>query len=276
MGWLDLRRLKPAVPRAVPRVVSGQYTGNRMKDNFSTQASSYARFRPGYPAQLFDFLYDLCRDFNAAWDCATGNGQIAGVLAERFETVEATDISEKQVAQAVQKNNIRYSIEAAETPSFPDAHFDLVTVGQSAHWFDFDRFYPQAIRVLKPGGILALVGYNLLQVDGPVDVLIKDLYSNTLGLYWDVERKHVDAAYASIPFPFSEIPLPEMQMEYEWTVEHLLGYLQTWSALQHYIRKNGDSPLQPAFLDALKTAWPEAEVKTVKFPIFGRITRKAL
>jgi hypothetical protein len=113
-----------------------------------------------------------------------------------------------------------------------------------------------------------------LQVDDPVNVLIKDLYSNTLGLYWDAERKHVDAAYASIPFPFPEIPLPEMHMQYEWTVEHLLGYLETWSALQHYIRKNGHSPLNQEFLSALKTVWPEAEVKTVKFPIFGRITRK--
>ena len=120
-----------------------------MKDNFSAQAYAYARFRPGYPPQLFDFLFGLCRQFECAWDCATGNGQIAAVLSERFGQVEATDISEKQLQQAPQKSNIRYRVEPAETPSFTDASFDLIAVGQSAHWFDFDKFYPEVARVLK-------------------------------------------------------------------------------------------------------------------------------
>jgi len=246
-----------------------------MKDNFSTQASSYARFRPGYPPQLFDFLFGLCRAFDAAWDCATGNGQIAGVLAERFRQVEATDISEKQLQQAVQKPNIRYRTEAAETPSFADASFDLVTVGQSAHWFHFDRFYPEVRRVLKPGGVLALVGYNLIKIDEPTDAVIKNLYTNVLGKYWDAERRLVDDAYSTIPFPFAEIELPGMAMTYDWTFDHLLGYLETWSALQHYVRKNGRSPVDETFLAELQAVWPEGTVKTVRFPIFGRIGVKS-
>lgn len=243
-----------------------------MKDNFSTQASSYARFRPGYPAQLFDFLFGLCKNFECAWDCATGNGQIAGMLAERFRQVEATDISEKQLQQAVQKKNIRYRIEAAESPSFPDAAFDLITVGQSAHWFHFEKFYPEVRRVLKPGGVLALVGYNLLQIDEPTDAVIKRLYSNVLGEYWDAERRHVDQAYTTIPFPFPETALPEMAMTCEWTFDHLSGYLDTWSALQHYIKKNGRSPLDEAIMAELRSAWPEGVSKTVRFPLFGRIS----
>ena len=243
-----------------------------MKDNFSTQASSYARFRPGYPTQLFDFLFGLCRNFDCAWDCATGNGQIAGALAERFRQVEATDISEKQLQEAVQKTNIRYRVEPAESPSFPDASFDLITVGQSAHWFHFEKFYPEVRRVLKPGGVLALIGYNLLKVDEPTDAVIKRLYSNVLGEYWDAERRLVDEAYTTIPFPFPEIPLPEMAMTYEWTFDHLLGYLETWSALQHYVRKNGRSPLDEAIMEALRAAWSPGTIKTVRFPLFGRIS----
>lgn len=245
-----------------------------MKDNFSTQASSYARFRPGYPPQLFDFLFGLCRAFDAAWDCATGNGQIAGVLAERFLRVEATDISEKQLQQAIQKPNIRYHIEAAEASSFPDDSFDLVTVGQSAHWFHFDKFFPEVRRVLKPGGVLALVGYNLLKIDEPTDAVIKNLYTNVLGKYWDAERRLVDDAYSTIPFPFAEIELPGMAMTYDWTFDHLLGYLETWSALQHYIRKNGRSPIGEAFLVELRSVWPEGAIKTVRFPVFGRVGTK--
>lgn len=245
-----------------------------MKDNFSTQASIYARFRPGYPSQLFDFLFGLCHNFDCAWDCATGNGQIAGVLAARFRQVEATDISEKQLQQAIPKPNIRYRIEAAESPSFPHNSFDLITVGQSAHWFQFDKFYPEARRVLRPGGVLALVGYNLLKIDEPTDSVIKHLYSSILGTYWDAERRLVDEAYTTIPFPFQEITLPDMAMTYEWSFDHMLGYLETWSALQHYVRKNGRSPLDEAFLAELRQAWPENAIKTVRFPIFGRIGLK--
>jgi len=242
-----------------------------MKDNFSIQANSYARFRPGYPPQLFDFLFGICQHFDRAWDCATGNGQIAAALAGRFQQVEATDISENQIQNAVQKTNIRYHIESAESPSFPENSFDLITVGQAAHWFDFEKFYPETKRVLKPGGILALVGYNLLKIDEPTDAVVNHLYSNVLGEYWDTERRHVDAAYTTIPFPFSEIPFPQMAMTYEWTLDHLLGYLGTWSALQHFGRKNGWSPLDAPFVETLQSTWREGEIKTVRFPIFGRI-----
>lgn len=242
-----------------------------MKDNFSNQALEYAQFRPGYPAQLFDYLFDKCKNFECAWDCATGNGQIAAMLAERFRQVEASDISENQLNNAIQLPNIHYQLSRAETPEFPDNMFDLITVGQAAHWFDFEKFYAEVNRVLKPGGLIALVGYNLLKVDEPTESMIGHLYNNTLFGCWDVERDHVEAAYATIPFPFEEIHFPEMASTYEWTVDQLLGYLGTWSAVQHFIRKNGQNPIDDDFVQHLKQVWPEDEIRTVQFPIFARV-----
>jgi hypothetical protein len=121
---------------------------------------------------------------------------------------------------------------------------------------------------------LALVGYNLLKVDdGPVDALIRQLYTDVLGDYWDAERRHVDAAYASIPFPLEEIPFPDMSMHYTWTRDHLIGYLGTWSALQHFQKQRGYSPLDEAFLRNLENAWPDALRQNVHFPIFARVGR---
>jgi SAM-dependent methyltransferase len=244
-----------------------------MKDNFSKQSDIYAQFRPGYPAQLFDFLFEHSRGFDCAWDCATGNGQIASILADRFRQVEATDISENQLKNAVQKPNIRYQLGRAEAPDFPDHTFDLVTVGQAAHWFDFEKFYPELRRVLKPGGLLALVGYNLLRIDPATEAVIEHLYHNTLQGCWDKERHLVEQAYTTIPFPFEEIPLPEMASTYPWNVDQLLGYLGTWSAVQHFIKQHGFHPIDDAFRAQLKAVWPEGEIKTVRFPIFGRIAR---
>lgn len=244
-----------------------------MKDNFSSRSAEYARFRPGYPDALFDFLFEQCRAFERAWDCATGNGQMAAVLAGRFREVEATDISENQLKNAIERPNIHYRVEAAEATTFPDHSFDLVTVGQAAHWFDFGRFYPEIRRIVKPGAVLALVGYNLLRIDAPTDALIDRLYRDVLGSYWDAERRHVDAAYTSIPFPFPEIPFPDLSMDYAWSKAQFTGYLGTWSALRHFEQQNGASPLDETFHAALNRVWADDEMKTVRFPIFGRVAR---
>lgn len=245
-----------------------------MKDNFSTQSNEYARFRPGYPSALFSFLFNHCQHFDHAWDCATGNGQIAQQLAGHFHRVEATDISEKQLKNAAPHPNIRYSLQAAETPDFADASFDLIVVGQAAHWFDLERFYPEARRVLKPGGLLALVGYTLMRVDdAAIEALVDHLYEDILGHYWDPERRLVETEYRNIPFPFAEIPFPTLYMEYQWTREQLTGFFNTWSALQHYVKKHGHSPMDAAFLSRLAEVWPDGTDKTVRFPVFGRIGR---
>ncbi len=81
-----------------------------MKDNFSKQAALYAKYRPGYPGDLFAFISSFVKHKKLAWDCATGNGQSAVQLANYFERVIATDISEKQLAQAEQIKKIIFSI----------------------------------------------------------------------------------------------------------------------------------------------------------------------
>ena len=134
-----------------------------MKDNFSSHSKAYAQFRPHYPKELFDHLLTFVNSKNTAWDCGTGNGQVAGVLADYFTEVYATDISQQQLNEAVRKNNIHYSVQPAEGTGFTDHRFDLITVAQAIHWFRFDPFYAEAKRTLQPGGLLAVIGYGLLQ-----------------------------------------------------------------------------------------------------------------
>src|SRR5664279_3988710 len=120
-----------------------------MKENFSKQSDLYSKFRPGYPNKLFDFLLPLVPDKKAAWDIGTGNGQVAVKLSKHFGEVYATDLSAAQINNAVHKKNIFYSVENAEETSLPDNKFDLITVAQAIHWFDFKNFYHQVDRTLK-------------------------------------------------------------------------------------------------------------------------------
>lgn len=239
-----------------------------MKDNFSENSEQYAQFRPKYPKGTIDYILDLVTEKGMAWDCATGNGQLAAKLAEYFSKVEATDISPQQIEQAVRKENINYTIQPAEATKFSSNCFDLVTVAQAIHWFDFERFYSEVRRTLKPQGHIAVIGYGLFQSNNRTNQVIQYLYKELLGSYWDEERKYLDEKYKKIPFPFREIDVPDQELKEKWQIERLIGYLKTWSGVKHYEKATGTNPVDLIIPDLRNSFGSENHVM---FPILTRI-----
>jgi ubiquinone/menaquinone biosynthesis C-methylase UbiE len=240
-----------------------------MKDNFSKQASEYSKFRPEYPDEMIDYLVSFVKKKGVALDIATGNGQVAHKLSRFFETVYGVDISQNQLENAIPRENIIYKVASAENTFFKNQEFDLITVAQAVHWFDFDLFYKEVCRILKPDGIFAVIGYGLFSTNEESDKIVKDFYYNIIGPYWDAERKYLDENYKTIPFPFDEIVVEPFENKLTWTFEELIGYLETWSATQHYISKNNQNPLDLIYND-LKTSWEKSD-KKVTFPLLLRI-----
>jgi ubiquinone/menaquinone biosynthesis C-methylase UbiE len=247
----------------------------RFQDHFSTVASRYADFRPHYPADLFDYLGTIVKRSSPVWDCACGNGQATLDLARRFDRVVATDASREQIDSAAPHGKVEYHVAPAEQSGFPDQSIGLITVAQALHWFDLDRFYAEARRVLKPGGLLAAWAYGIDEVEGEVvNQLVQDFYSNTVGPYWPPERKLVEEGYRTIPFPFNEIKPPSFRMEARWTLEQLLGYFSTWSATNRFIKATGCNPLE-ALSRALERVWGDrSAARLVVWPLSLRIGRK--
>src|SRR5688572_7273044 len=202
------------------------------KDYFSGHSKLYATFRPTYPEALYQFIFKQLSSRSAAWDCATGNGQVAQVLSRHFDQVFATDISQQQIDNAFQAKNIQYTVQPAEETTFADNQFDLITVGQALHWFDMEKFYKEVKRVGKKDGLLAIWGYAVCRVNPKVDEHFYHFYNHVVGPYWDSARKMVEEEYKNIPFPFDQIPSPQFSIEVEWTLEEFGGYLTTWSATQ--------------------------------------------
>lgn len=244
-----------------------------MKDNFSKQSDLYSRFRPGYPNKLFQFLLPLIPNKDVAWDCGTGNGQVAIKLSAFFKEVYATDISTAQIDNATKKENIFYEVVNAEDTKFENNVFDIITVAQAIHWFNFEMFYNEVNRTLKPGGIIAVFGYDVFSINKEIDNLIQKFYKETTGPYWDKERRYIDEQYKAIPFPFKKIKTPEFSMSYNWQLEQVIGYLNTWSAVQHYIRKNNENPVDK-FAVELRELWGHVLKRKVTFKIFMRLGRK--
>ncbi|MFN8331831.1 MAG: class I SAM-dependent methyltransferase [Saprospiraceae bacterium] len=111
-----------------------------MKNRFSEVARNYSKFRPGYPETLFADVTSHCRSNNTAWDTGTGNGQAASHLAQYFNKVYASDISQEQLAHAIPASNISYYVSSAENSQLPAGSIDLIFAAQAAHWLIFACF----------------------------------------------------------------------------------------------------------------------------------------
>lgn len=243
------------------------------KDHFSDRASFYARYRPDYPAALFEYLAGAVPQREVAWDCGTGSGQAALGLAQYFSQVIATDPSEEQIQNAVWHEKISYTVAPAEKTEIISRSVDLITVAQAVHWFDMERFYNEARRVLKPDGVLAIWCYGLSRINPAIDRVVQHYYANIVGPYWPPERRYIDEKYRTIPFPFTELPTPENYMKAEWDMNELIGYLRTWSATQRFQVKNGLDPLDIVRRLLIKN-WGDPQTRrTVRWPLYLRMGR---
>lgn len=242
------------------------------KDHFSSHAGSYARYRPVYPEALYTYLAGCCEAHEVAWDCATGNGQAALGLTPYFEQVVATDASAGQIEHATPHERVVYHVAPAEASPLADTSVDLITVAQALHWFDFDAFFTEVRRVLKPRGVLAVWAYGMLNATPAVNPLVEHYYREIVGPYWPPERRFLDDGLQTILFPFEQEPTPAIDMTMMWTQEELLGYLGTWSATHRYRHAHGTEPLE-LIRPALETAWGDAHLKFIQWPLYVRIGR---
>jgi SAM-dependent methyltransferase len=242
-------------------------------DYFSRSARAYARYRPGYPPGLFDYLADVAPGRDLAWDCGTGNGQAAIQLADRFARVHATDASPQQIGEAMPHERVNYAVERAESVSLPDDSVDLVTVAVAVHWFDFDRFYGEVRRALVPGGILAVWTYHLPVIEPDVDRVVRRYYADVLAGFWPDRFRYVDTRYRTLPFPLPELEPPVFEHGVEWDLDSLAGFLGSWSAAQVYRAREGRHPLGEVW-DELRQAWGDSTVaRSVRWPLHLRVGR---
>ena len=239
---------------------------------FSTESSDYAKYRPRYPEEWFDWLAAQCAKRSLAWDCACGSGQATEELARRFEKIIATDASAAQLRNAPLLPNVEWRLASGEASGLVSGSVDLVTVAQALHWFDLGRFWQECRRVSKPEGILAVWGYGIASLSHPSDNRIfQDFYHGVVGDFWPKERRMVEEGYAGIEFPFQEIPVPDFEMVQTWDAERLAGYCSSWSATDRYRKSTGQDPI-PELRENLTGELGSAAIE-IRWPFFARVGR---
>jgi SAM-dependent methyltransferase len=124
--------------------------------SFATVAEAYDRARPSYPAEAAAWL--VGNQHSTVVELGAGTGKLTEVLVAAGHEVIATDPLPEMLAQ------LRTRVPAARTAvataeRIPVASFsaDVVVCAQAFHWFDHDIALPEIARVLRPGGVLALV-----------------------------------------------------------------------------------------------------------------------
>lgn len=244
---------------------------SRFKDHFSSQADAYARHRPGYPAALFDWLAGAAPRRRLAWDVATGNGQAAQGLAERFRRVVATDASVQQLLAADRHPGVHFRLERAETSSLPAAAVDLVTVGQALHWFDLGRFNDEVVRVAAPDALLAVWSYRLMRVAPTIDGVLERWMFEILAPCWPPERLHVETRYRDLDLPIEPLDTPDLRMRRTWSARQALDYIGTWSATRRFRQRHGDGALAGVEAELI-AAWGPGR-RPVEWPLDLRAGR---
>jgi len=183
-------------------------------------AAAYAATRPTPPATLIEKIVNKIGSpagKSLAVDVGCGTGQATFDLADHFDRVVGVDISENQINEARRsaENDEKRGKRVVEfkvgsymyLKELADASVDLVTCCQAIHWFDdIPAFYAEVDRVLRPGGVIAVFGYQFHEPVGcagaeEFTALRKSVFEG--GVFaesWDPRAKHVfEGEYRTIP-----------------------------------------------------------------------------
>ncbi|KAK6259154.1 Methyltransferase type 11 - like 5 [Theobroma cacao] len=248
---------------------------------FDEQADLYLDARPNYPSEWYSMLAARTPHHHLAWDAGTGNGQAAIGVAEHYEHVIGTDVSEAQLKHAIPHPRVKYlntslSISNDELLASigGENSVDLVTVAQAVHWFDLPKFYSLVTRVLrKPGGVLAVWGYNDIAVSPTFDPVMKRFHDTTLP-FWNPNIQYIFDGYRTLPFPFESVGLGSegqplaLDIPKKLSFEGFLGMLRSWSAVVT-AKNRGVDLLSQMVVKEFESAWGGSNlVRSVAYKAF--------
>jgi SAM-dependent methyltransferase len=145
--------------------------GDYMAVNWSKTTDDYAEYRLGFPGSLYDRIdSDIVKLAGLrALDLGTGTGTVAREMAARNAVMTGVDIDSGMIDKARELDPaIEWLVSSTESIDLPAGVFDLIVAGQCWHWFDRAATSAECWRLLKDGGVLMIMHYDWIPVEGNI------------------------------------------------------------------------------------------------------------
>lgn len=201
------------------------------RERFTSRVDSYLKYRPSYPKEAIDHLYDvvgLRANSNIA-DIGSGTGSISKLLLERGSDVIAVEPNQamREAAEQTLKSSPKFQSMAgsAESTGLPDQAVEFIVCAQAFHWFDRSAAQTEFRRILQPGGKVILI-WNSRLTHG---TSFREEYNQLLHTYGtDYEKvNHKNISQTMLLSFFKEGSMHEarFRMSQEFDFEGLKGRL---------------------------------------------------
>jgi SAM-dependent methyltransferase len=204
---------------------------------FSRRVNNYVRFRPGYPAALVDLLARHAGLTAASTIADIGSG--TGLLSRPFLDADYAVIGVepnremREAGDALLASYPRFrGIQGtAEATTLSDHSVDLVIAGQAFHWFDVEKTRREWTRILRTGGVAALIwnercmeGAFMRDVEAVIDIYAAEMDRD--GAIRESGRSRIPGFFAPSTFELNEFPNKQ-----QFGLEGLLGRVASCSFL---------------------------------------------
>lgn len=129
----------------------------RRARSFGTVAGEYQRGRPGYPVEAIEWI--LGPATLDVLDLGAGTGKLSAALVAAGHRVTAVEpLAEMRAQLAAASPGVHVLEGTAEQVPLAARSVDAVLAGAAFHWFETERALAEVVRVLRPPGVLALLG----------------------------------------------------------------------------------------------------------------------
>lgn len=216
------------------------------------------------PAEFLRWLAALPLRRDLCVECGAGRAEMSAHLEPIFDRVVATDAA----PLCTKRRYFRVQKSQAEALPFSNCSVDLLFSMQAAHHFNLERHAEEAQRILRSGGVFAMLAWG--EVELPQRA--KQAYAPVLEAvspFWEVERDWVVGGYQGFTFPGLCIDLPRFHLTKWLTPEGLETEMASWSAVQSALASGVDFP-EPRLASA---GLSEDAVFPCRWPIVGQVFR---